>query len=291
MKLIRQIASVFGEARDKRRLPCHDLRDLVKPDIESRLYIPLGKKQLRFPEWPIIASLVAVWVIGAGLLIAETFHDHASSIIYEHKLPASIILVVALVCLLLILGDLASYRPRLFALAERSGTRLISEFGDRSGDFGAVLLELNATPPTKFSEMPDWQQKIQSVISQYVEIGVLRSLIATRIIHRLGVMLAALALVAYALSTLTGGEVIDHAPHNAGLAEHAYFVTVQSVTIGFGDVYPQHGPWGYGILALSVLIMAAIVYFVLAEIVASQAQFRSDLQMAVERYVVGKAEI
>lgn len=284
------ILPIFRNAReqhrDERRQRRRERQLLVKPDPPSRPSLLFATRQTRIPELTFTAPLVVVWALAISLLGAEAFRAHATSLLYGHKVAATLLLLVSLGCLILVFVDIASYRPRLFAFADNSGSALIDAFEDQSGDLEAAFSEFHATPLTKWSQVPSRQEQILSLINQYVEVGGLRARIAARILHRLTALLVALGLIAYALSTLTGGEVVEHAAANAGLAEHLYFVVAQAMTIGFGDLHPQHGLWGYALMGLSVLTMAAIVYFVLAEVIASQAQFRTDLRTAVERYVV-----
>lgn len=288
--LIKLVSTANEERREERRRRRRERRLLVKPDPASRPSLMVGETQRRIPEWLFVVALALVWALVVGLLVTEAFRRGATSILYEKDAAAVALLVVALVCMALIFIDVASYRPRLFALADLSGTKLISAFRDNSGDFRAVFREFAATPLTKWAQVPGRQEKILSAITQYMQVGAMRAEVACRVLNRLGALLAALALVAYSLSALTHGDVVQHAAANAGLAEHLYFVIAQAMTIGFGDLHPQHGAWGYVLMGLSVLTMAAIVYFVLSEIIANQSQFRSDLRTAVERYVVSNGE-
>lgn len=288
--LVKEISTEREQRRDDRRRRRNERRRLVKPDRTSRPSLMLGKDQRRIPESFFTVPLMLVWTLLVGILVIEAFRRGATSVVYEKDAAAAALLFGALACMALIFTDVASYRPRLFALADRRGTKLIVSFKDQSGDFRAVFREFKATPLTSLAQVPGRQEKVLSAINQYIEVGSMRTRIACRVLNRLGALLAALALVAYSLSALTHGDVVQHAAANAGLAEHLYFVVAQAMTIGFGDLHPRHGPWGYVLMGLSVLTMAAIVYFVLSEIIASQAQFRSDLRTAVERFVVSNVE-
>lgn len=265
-------------------------RRLVKPDPLSRPYLSINAHRVRIPDSVFRLALFLVWVGAIALVAVEAIHRGGTSLLYHDSTGAALILGAALICLVLLFFDVASYRPRLFALADRDGLRLMREFAAQSGDFSAIFKELRETPPADWAQIPGRQQLFLSAIGQFVEVGHIRARIATYVLSRLGALLGALGLTAYALSTLTSGNVMHGAANRAGLAEHLYFVVTQAITIGFGDIRPDHNLWGYAILMLSVLIMAGVVYFVLAEVVAMQAQFRVDLRAMVERYVVSTME-
>lgn len=286
LDLLRTLKKDRETASERRRLQ----RQLVTPDPLSRPYLSINSSRVKIPESICTLALWLIWGAVVVLVAIEAVHQRGTSLLYHDLIGAAFVLGVALICLVLIFFDVASYRPRLFALVDRDGFRLLREFAEQSGDFRAVFKEFRATPPDDWTQVPDRQQLILSAIGQFVELGHIRARVAGHVLCRLGGLLGALGLAAYALSALTDGNVIRGAAAEAGLAEHLYFVVTQAITIGFGDIQPDHNPWGYALLMLSVVVMAGVVYFVLAEVVAMQAQFRADLRMAVERYVVSNME-
>lgn len=277
--------------RDLRREGKQLRRRAVKPDQPSRPRVIIERtgrpsRTLTIREGLFSVALSVIWLLLLSILLLEASGPGRESVVFESSVASGALFGIGLLAMALVLVDLASYKPRIFVLAERSPAELFDELAQYSGDFDPILRELADSPPERWDEVRGQQMSLMSAAHQFLRLDGLRARIALRVVNRLACLVGSLALVAYALSALSEGQVVARATASAGLADHLYFVVAGFFTIGYGDLHPYHGIYGYGMFMLSVLTEVAILYFALSEVIASQTQFKADLRSAAESYII-----
>ena len=120
-----------------------------------------------------------------------------------------------------------------------------------------------------------------------------------RVFHRLGALLASLALLGYGLSAATGGDLLRScsslsqcgADHSAvTLPEHVYFSLIAFFN-GFSDLQLVHSVVGYAYLFTVVVSFVAVVYFFVTDAIASQSEFRANMRAAAESFVLQQSSL
>ena len=65
-----------------------------------------------------------------------------------------------------------------------------------------------------------------------------------------------------------------------------YFTAVTFFTIGYGNIYPANDLIGYLFTFICVSIVALVFYFFIAEALAAQFAFTSNLRDSAESYIL-----
>lgn len=247
----------------------------------------IGEAILRGATWTAFGLFVA-------LLIADGIRAgrKPQSFIFDRLWLSIVVLTIALVCLVLVLIDLASYRPRLFAGCTKSVEAFFDDLAGFSQSLRKQLSAIAKAAPATWSEVKEFEEDLLAESHQFLLLDGIRFRITLHIVRRLFVLLASLALVGYGLSGVTHGEMLaGHLAAGIGLAEHTYVALATFFTLGFGSIHPAHDAVGYAYLTLILIVFVAVVYFVLTEVVASQSDFRTNIRCAAEAFVIQKSSL
>jgi uncharacterized membrane protein YiaA len=246
------------------------------------------------------ASSCTAWglvsLIGAVDGVRAADHYQYASVLYRHTVWGGLVIAVGLVCLVVSFADVATYRPRIFALCAESSIALFGELAIFSSSLRKELRLIRSSPASHWSDVKELEEHLLDETNQFVVLDRLRVRITRRILFRLAALVAALAVIGYGMSTVTYGGLLASnvkglSLTGAGLPEHVYFTLVTFFTIGFGDLYPAHNVAGYTFLTLAIGTFTAIAYFVLTELAASQSEFRSNMRHAAGSYVLQKSAL
>jgi hypothetical protein len=294
------------ERRDRRRRRRRLRRRLVAADSDSRPTVVFsgiarvlrafgtdGSVALQRAKRIVEASLRgATWtafLVFVSLLIADGIRggDRPQSFIFNHLWLSIAVLAISLCCLVLILIDLASYRPRLFAGCSKSVSAFFDDLARFSESLEKQIDAIASSMPTSWSEVRECEENLLAESHQFLLLDGIRFRVTLHVLSRLFVLLASLALVGYGLSGVTRGDMLEGPlADGIGLAEHTYVAVATFFTLGFGSIHPAHDAVGYAYLTLILAVFVAVVYFVLTEIVASQSDFRTNIRCAAETFVV-----
>lgn len=242
-----------------------------------------------------VALALAAWaswatVLGLGLADGISSHGDTQSVIYGNQSLGIVVLSVGSLFLVTVLTDIGSYKPRVFAQCagppEDFFTKLATLAPTLKNQVKAIEVPERKTDTWKAAK--ELEQGLLAECHQFLLLDDLRARITVRTLHRLAALIGSLALIGYGFSTIANGEVLAqvHATHGIGLPEQVYFALVTFFTVGFGDLYPVHSAVGYTYVTIIVSSFAAVVYFILTDIVASHGEFRFNIRAAAETFVL-----
>lgn len=303
--------SWYDEFREERRA-ARDKRKLAAAHADSR---PLFLRALfesvatwrnvpkahapAWLEWFLRTVSFSAWGLVVVFSAIDAFRANTrpgQSVIFHHVWVGWIVAVVGLVLLVLILVDLATYRPELFALSSSLSDDFFERLTPLRKELKGEVDKVRKAPTTDWAQARKAEEVLLLVAKELRLTDAMRRYITLRTIFRLGALVAALSLVAYGLTTATSGGLIFDTAQNApvggsGLPQHIYYTLVSFFTIGFGDLHPMYDAAGYLFLALTVATFAAVAYFMLTHLVASQSEFRANMRGAAERFVIQHSEL
>lgn len=246
-------------------------------------------------EQVLAGVLLSAWILLTGLVIVDAIRANRpddvtarepESIVFEYGSVGLPLLVIGVVALILIVTDLYTYRPRIFSLSAAAPERFFRDMAGLEASIHDQLKAIDEGKPSTWSDAKELQERLIEESTQFLVLRSMRLRIMRRVLERLGGLIAALALIGYASSAVSGGSLLAKTQDGTGMAEHLYFALATFFTMGFGDVFPQHNALGYGYVALIAMTFAAVVYFVLSEVIASQGEFRTNVRTAAETYVM-----
>jgi Ion channel len=234
------------------------------------------------------------WVtpaLGVGLFVVDTAlassHPHGAA----HGLAwlGVVILAVGLLSVAALLIDVASYRPRLFARCAESAEGFFHELAELEPQLTDSIGSIRARPPS-ITSLKEHREKTEQLVTRsqrYLVLDGIRFRITRRMMGRLAGIIVGLAMVSYGLDVLFPGQVLHTTtePVTVGFQDHIYFALTTFFTIGFGDLRPAHTLVGHLMLILIIVCFAAVVYFVLTDIVASHGEFRTNVRTAAATFV------
>jgi len=214
----------------------------------------------------------------------------------SQKLVLDVPFSLALACLLfgmcalgVVVWDMATFRPRLYVLAEQRPARFIETLSASSNDLilhGAVS-EMAKDPPRQYSELVQCEEELLEAVSNFCSPTKLRNRLTAALIWKMLGVLFALNLIGYSLSHMSGGRFVG-GPVDAGIAEHLYFTFVTFLAIGFGDWLP-YGWVGYLFVGLAGILLLINTYFFITFILAGHSEFVTNMRRSVHVFVASKA--
>jgi hypothetical protein len=208
--------------------------------------------------------------------------------LYNEPILSIALLVIATGCLVLVVLDLATYQPRLFALASFSipSGELFNELGVLSISLRQYLTEIASTPPTSYRSLKIMEENLIIEVNHFDLLDDLRYRITRRILLRFICIVLALSLCAYLLSSLTAGHFIHGLAPDPTFLKHIYYTSVLFFTIGFGDITPYHNVVGYLFVDLCAIILVIITYFIFSTILSGYYDFEDNIRRAAHNYII-----
>lgn len=244
-------------------------------------------------EQTMTLACYTVLAASAALVIADVCNATSPhSVVANEALPGAFVLAAALTLTSLIMIDISSYKPRIFAACSGRPELFFHELARLSPTLRNQVEEVKGAKPHTWKQVKELAHLLLAESHQFLLVDKLRLQITLRLMTRLVSLLLSLALIGYGLEAVTHSPLL--APTNsvmadAGLTEYAYFAVITFFTIGFGDVHPSHHPAGYAYLAVIILCFITVFYFVLSEIVSSHGEFRVNIKTAAESFVVERS--
>jgi hypothetical protein len=262
----------------------------LKEDAEER-----GQRRVEI-LFRAISYFVVLCVVGLFIADAVRHDEHRqfTSMIFVHGTLAAVLFGVGVTLLTLLLIDVATYKPRLFAgCATASAEQFFTELSWLSDDLDEKLGTLKGASITTWQEHGEEVEGLLEVSNGFLLLDRLRRMITLRMLLRLTAIIGCLALIGYGLSGLLRHDVIHIAGYakGLGLPEHLYFTVTSFFTVGFGDVIPTKDFSGYAYFAAIVSTFALVVYFVLTDVVASHGEFRVNIRAAATTLVVKESAL
>lgn len=247
----------------------------------------------RLVERVLLANAWMVWAVFGGFTFWDGLRsgDYPQSYAYAHVWIGALLLAFATTSLVLLMIDIASYRPRLFSVCIGPADEFFEELSHHSMSLRDWVQTIRASSVSTLSEAKDYERTLLAESHQFLLLDGLRTRVTRRVLQRLTSLVGGLAIFGYGLSAVTQGDVVHGLAAGAGLPEHSYFTLVGFLTVGFGDLYPTHRAAGYGFTALVLGTFALVAYFVLTELAASHGEFRSNIRTAAEAMVMEHAQL
>jgi hypothetical protein len=311
-----------AEKRESRRLERQIRRDLVKGDGESRPeWCWSALQRLRREHNPetveqeekakgraqatverLLATLAwGAWiaVVLATLVDAIFAHGDSKSVVYGCTTAGIGVAALAAFLLVAILFDVATYRPRVFAECLGPPSDFFQSLAELSPELESQVDKIAHERPDSWKRVKHLEQGLLAESIDFITPDGIRTKVNLRVFHRLGALLASLALLGYGLSAATGGDLLRScsslsqcgAHHSAvTLPEHIYFSLIAFFN-GFSDLQLVHGVVGYAYLLTVVVSFVAVVYFFLTDAIASQSEFRANMRAAAESFVLQQSSL
>ncbi len=268
-----------AKRQEKSRL--HEARlSLVRPSPELRL--GLHERIFRI-------NLLLVYGISLALAITDYVRGrlHLTAVMYGHRGWATLGLLISIVLMVVAIIDIATYKPRLFTLSSSDCRQFFRKLAEFSGDFDSYLREIRNTPAKTWRQIARFRDNLIKEAANVIIVDRLRSRITLRVLVRIGSLVLGLSLLCYMLSYTAGQDVLaGAAPAGGGYIAHLYFTAVTFFTIGYGNIYPANNLIGYSFTFLCVLVIALVFYFFIAEALAAQFAFTSNLRDSAESYIL-----
>jgi Ion channel len=254
---------------------------MVRPAPESRLGVS---------EWIFRINLVLIYGVTATFSVADYVRQRIglSPTLATHRLAAAFASLIAVFAMAIAIVDLATYRPRLFVLSSRDCRQFFRKLAEFSVDFESYLREIRNTPARTWRQIARFQDNLIKEAASVILVDRLRARITLRILIRLGALLFGLSLFCYSLSYSGGRDLIAGPGHSAsvGYVPHLYFTIVTFFTIGYGDIYPANDLVGYAFVFVSVVTIVLVTYFLIAEVLAAQFEFNTNLRKSAQSYIL-----
>ncbi len=243
----------------------------------------------------------SAWLFVILATVASERSPDIRDYMFDNWFAGFAVIVVGLVLLLVIMLDVGTYEPRLFAICAVSPTMFFMKLSETSTTLRMQLRLIEREAPQTWRRTKQLEEGLLAESSEFLVYGGVRRRVFGRVLHRLGGIVASLALLGYGLSALSGGRLLavcdGGAEHSRkaceatqSLPEHVYFA-LDSFFTGFSDLTLVHDALGYGYLFVLVLTFTLIVYFFLTEVVAGQSEFRANMRSAAESYVLQQSRL
>lgn len=246
---------------------------------------------LRWLARSVLALALTLFVVDT---VRHDQHHAITGFLFEHSTLATILFAISVVVLVLLLIDVGTYKPRLFAgCANESAEQFFRELSLLSSDLVDQLETLSGAQITTWREHGKQVEDLLAESNDFLLLDQLRWRVTARMLVRLAALVGSLALAGYGLSGLLGKDLILAPGYAAGLGfpEHLYFTVTSFFTIGFGDVTPRKDLAGYAYLAAIITTFALVVYFVLTDVVASHGEFRVNIRAAAMTLVTKQSAL
>jgi hypothetical protein len=307
------IESAWDERSDSRKRRRVIRRRLVKGDWGSRpsflwrtvatAFARFGKpsktQQQKAQAWVEGILWGVAWSAWIGVVCLAVAGGIWGPFMLGHIFWGTTTVAVGIALLFLVMIDLGSYRPRLFAQCLGPPKIFFHSLAKLSPEMEDQVCNIENDEPDSWRDVKDWEQILIAESTEFVLPDGIRTRIILRMLHRLAAIVASLALVGFGLSSATDGSLLavcGHAVHDScvgspsSMPEHIYF-SVDAFFTGFSDIRLVHNGAGYAYLTLIVISFTAVVYFFLTEVVASQSEFRANMRSAAESFVLQESTL
>jgi hypothetical protein len=204
----------------------------------------------------------------------------------------AILLVISSLCLALVVIEMATYKPRLFALSDStvSSSRLFNELRLIAPEVRHVLAEIESVPPRSYSNLKQMEENLLVEANNFCRLDNLRMAITIRLLRSFVCVILALGLIAYSLSHIMNGRFVTGLGADPGVLRHTYFTIVTFFTIGFGDIKPYPNPISYAFVGLCAILLVTTTYFIVGFMISSHFDFQTNLRLAAHTYIVSLAK-
>jgi len=242
------------------------------------------------------AWVVVVLVVAIDAIFAQ---GDSKSVIYSCAVAGVGVTALAILLLGVILFEVATYRPRIFAECLGPPADFFWSLAELSPELESQVEKIAHERPRSWRRVKHLEQGLVAESIDFVTPDGIRAKVNLRVFHRLTGLLASLALLGYGLSAATHGDLLRSCASAAHcgpgqsavtLPEHAYFSLVAFFN-GFSDLQLVHSVAGYVYLAVVVVSFVAVVYFFLTDAIASQAEFRANMRTAAESFVLQQSRL
>lgn len=236
------------------------------------------------------AGAWTVWAVVIAVPLADAL---SRGWLPQTVLVGALALGVGCTCWLLVMLDMATYRPRLFAVCSGPPEEFFGALGRLSPSLKDQVQTIVVSRPRTFKRAKEQEQSLLEEANTFLLLDGIRARITRRVLHRLAAIVGSLGVIGFGLSLVTKGGLVVTASGAADpggdLPAHVSFAL--GAFYGYGDVYSAHAPVGYAFMALVAASFAAVVYFILTDIITSQSEFRVNLRHAAESYVLQNSRI
>jgi hypothetical protein len=233
------------------------------------------------PEWSFrLASAIPIGLAVIGIVVDAGW---ATPFVWFYWVG----LFLALSALLLIVIDIVTYKPLLFALLEnaRSPKKFFEQLRKVSDSIDGVLTEIEAAPPDSYGTLKELEENVLSETNNYCLLDTLRLRVTCCMLGKVLSMLLALSTVSYCCThVVPGGLIVSRLHPETDVVSHAYFVVATFFTIGYGDLVPTR-PYGYAFVGLCAALLVLTTYFMFAFLISSFSEFKSDVRQATHSYL------
>lgn len=239
-------------------------------------------------------AYVLSFVLTLAFAIADAAASAVPATVLSHNTIAGVaVFTVGLILVSLVMLDIVTYRPRIFAKCTGPAEEFFDDLAQLSPTLRDQVATVSGAKPRTWKQVKELEQGLLAESRQFLLIDRLRFRVTARMMVRLLSLIASLALVGYGLAAMTSVPVLAQlgAATEPPLVEYAYFTIITFFTIGFGDTRPAHHAAGYAYLVLIVLCFVSVFYFVLTEIVASHGEFRFNIRAAAENFVLERSQL
>lgn len=275
--------------RKEHRHETPDLQEEAKGKAQTTV-----EKILTVFAW---GSLIAATLVAA---VDAIFADGDSkSVIYGGTAAGVCITALAAVFLAVIMFEIATYRPRIFAECLGPPADFFNSLAELSPELESQVEKITHEQPESWRRVKHLEQGLIAESIDFVTPDGIRAKVNLRVFHRLTGLLVSLALLGYGLSAATHGDLlrscVDMAHCGSGQSamtfpEHVYF-SLAAFFNGFSDLQLVHNVAGYAYLAVVVVSFVAVVYFFLTDAIASQTEFRANMRTAAESFVLQQSRL
>ncbi len=243
----------------------------------------------------------ASWLVIVAVMVSDAILAKGDSRSFVHGSVAAgtVVAGVAVFFLVAIMLDVATYRPRLFAKCEKSPEAFFRSLADMEPVLDSHVDKILDERPDSWRRVKALEEVLLAQSNEFIVPDGLRMEIITRIMQRLAGVLASLALLGYGLSAATNGGLLrscanlsecGHQQSAVTLPEHFYFSVVAFFN-GFSDLELVRDVAGYAYLLVVLVSFVGVIYFFLAEAIASQSEFRANMRAAAESFVLQQSRI
>lgn len=218
---------------------------------------------------------------------------------------AWVFLVAGLICVVLTIYDLASYRPRAIASCT---------IGSPPGAVFEKLSELSHLPAIDQQEISNivngpsactWQEvdeRVQSLLlmaSKYMGPTTLRLRVVRRVLRSLVFTTIGLSMLVYGWNVLSNGGIFELSDPQCmeamrefcGVGDHAYISLTTLFTMGYAELVPAMSAHAVLFYAVCATILITLGYFILAPLTGAFQDFENNLRANARSFVVSSSQL
>jgi hypothetical protein len=244
----------------------------------------------------------AAWILVIVLIFADVFlHGANSKSALSGDIPAgSAVSLIGILLLVLIMFDLGSYRPRVFAECLGPPDVFFRSLAELSSELEDHVTRIANERPKSWRLVKELEQGLIVESRKFIFPDGIRTQVSRRVLQRLAGLVASLALLGYGLSAATHGDLLTtcsaasqacaHKASVVTLPEHFYF-SISAFFTGFSNIQLVRDVAGYAYLIVVVVSITAVVYFFLTDVVSSHAEFRANMLAAAESFVLQQSRL